>query len=145
INPADSDPLHQTLASQGALLEQHHQALSSFWSTSQSLLDLSSHLLGEPFVPAPKRYNGNLGACRAFVVQCSLVYEQQPYADASERAKISFLIGSVCGTVLSWAMAVFTEEMRRVFGHNYGLFGTKTTFLVEVAVLGVHSDEDQQR
>jgi hypothetical protein len=32
-----------------------------------------------------------------------------------------------------------------VFGHKYGLFGTKTTFLVEVAVLGVHSDEDQQR
>lgn len=143
MNPADSDPLHQTLAGQGAQLEQHDQALKTLLEHikefSQSLSDLqgrtfaqslqSAHtsppLLREPFVPAPEYYDGNLGACRAFLLQCSLVYEQQPYAYASKWAKISFLIGSLCGAALSWATAVwekqspvcssyssFTEEMR---------------------------------
>uniref|UniRef100_A0A673VT78 DUF4939 domain-containing protein n=1 Tax=Salmo trutta TaxID=8032 RepID=A0A673VT78_SALTR len=86
----------------------------------------------EPFVPTPERYDGNLGACRAFLVQCSLVFEQQPYSYARERAKISFLIGCLCGAALSWAMAVwerqspicyhysrFTEEMKKAFDHPF--------------------------
>eukprot|EP00063_Salmo_salar_P085404 XP_014060239.1 PREDICTED: protein FAM127C-like [Salmo salar] len=148
MNPADSDPLHQTLTGQGALLEQHDQALKTLLehikAFSWTLSDLQGRtfarstqpapslppLLREPFVPTPKRYDGNLGACRAFLLQCLLVYEQQPYAYASEWAKISFLIGSLCGAALSWAMAgwekqspvcssysSFTEEMRRVFNH----------------------------
>ena len=31
-----------------------------------------------------------------------------------------------------------------LFGYNYGLFGTKPTFVIEVEVLGVHSDEDSK-
>ena len=32
-----------------------------------------------------------------------------------------------------------------LFGYNDGLFWTKPTFVIEVAVLGVHSDEDNKR
>ena len=31
-----------------------------------------------------------------------------------------------------------------LFGYNDGLFWTKPTFVIEVAVLGVHSDEDNK-
>jgi hypothetical protein len=125
MNPADLDPLHQTLASQGALLEQHDQALKSLLEHvkefSQRLSDLQdqtfalslqpvhspSPLPPELFVPAPEHYDGNLRACRAFLVQCSLVFEQLPYSYASERANISFLIGCLRGAALSWATAVW--------------------------------------
>ncbi|CAB1314011.1 unnamed protein product [Coregonus sp. 'balchen'] len=148
MNPADSATLHQTLAGQDALLEQHDQALKTLLEHikefSQSLSDLQgrpfaqssqqvpspSPPLREPFVPTPECYDGNLRACRAFLVQCSLVLEQQPYSFASEWAKISFLIGCLRGAALSWATAVwerqsficfsysrFTEEMKKVFDH----------------------------
>lgn len=32
----------------------------------------------EPWVPAPERYDGNLGQCRSFLFQCDLVFAQQP-------------------------------------------------------------------
>lgn len=32
----------------------------------------------EPHVPAPERYSGDLGLCKVFLMQCSLVFEQQP-------------------------------------------------------------------
>ena len=86
--------------------------------------------LREPSVPAPDRFDGNLGECRSFLLQCSLVFEQQPYTYASDRAKISYLIGCLRGSALTWATAVwesqsdacstyakFTEEMRRNFDH----------------------------
>ncbi|CAB1342959.1 unnamed protein product, partial [Coregonus sp. 'balchen'] len=146
MNPTDSATLHQTLVGQGALLEQHDQALKTLLEHikefSQSLSDLQgrpfaqslqpvpspSPPLWEPFVSTPEHYDGKLGACRAFLVQYSLVFEQQPYSYARERAKISYLIGCLRGAALSWAMAVwerqspicfsysrFTEEMKKVF------------------------------
>lgn len=72
----------------------------------------------------------DLGSCRSFLVQCLLVFEQQPLTYARERAKISYLMGCLRGAALSWALAVwerqlelyfsytlFTEEMRKVFNH----------------------------
>ena len=78
MNPADSDPLHQILAGQDSLLEQHDQALKTLLEHikefSRSLSDLQGRpfaqssqpapslppLLCEPFLPAPERYDGNL-------------------------------------------------------------------------------------
>ncbi|XP_057683966.1 retrotransposon-derived protein PEG10 [Corythoichthys intestinalis] len=84
----------------------------------------------EPHVPAPAPYDGNLGTCRAFLVQCSLVFEQQPSMYQGDRAKIAYLIGSMRGTALDWASSIweqgsplctsysrFTEEMRKIFDH----------------------------
>ncbi|KAJ8014175.1 hypothetical protein DPEC_G00037520 [Dallia pectoralis] len=39
----------------------------------------------EPRVPAPDRYSGELGLCRAFLIQCSLVFEQQPLSYPTDR------------------------------------------------------------
>ncbi|XP_037626231.1 uncharacterized protein LOC119488550 [Sebastes umbrosus] len=35
-------------------------------------------LAREPFIPTPERYSGDLGACGRFLLQCSVVFQQQP-------------------------------------------------------------------
>jgi hypothetical protein len=93
---------------------------------------LSAHLprAREPLIPAPERYAGDMGTCRAFLIQCSLVFSQQPLSYPSEKAKIAFVIGSLKGNALAWASALwesdspvienfglFVAEMRKVFDH----------------------------
>ncbi|KAJ7997137.1 hypothetical protein DPEC_G00225840 [Dallia pectoralis] len=81
----------------------------------------------EPRVPAPDRYSGELGLCRAFLIQCSLVFEQQPLSYPTDRSKIAYLMSLLKGNALAWASAVwdnqspisqsficFTTEMGRV-------------------------------
>ena len=78
----------------------------------------------EPFIPAPERYEGDLG--RSFLLQCSLVFELQPQTYPTDKSRITYLIGSLRGEALAWAAAVwergsavcsdysaFTEEMRK--------------------------------
>lgn len=128
LNPADLDPLQQTLAGQGALLKQHDQALKTLleyvkdfsrslsnlqdrtFAQSSQLAPSPSPPLCETFVPAPEHYDGDLGACRDFLVQCSLEFEQQPYSYASKRAKISFLIGCLRGATLSWVTSMSERQ-----------------------------------
>ncbi|KAJ7990648.1 hypothetical protein DPEC_G00302570 [Dallia pectoralis] len=84
----------------------------------------------EPRVPAPDRYSGELGLCRAFLIQCSLVFEQQPLSYPTDRSKIAYLMSLLKGNALAWASVVwdnqspisqsficFTTEMGRVFDH----------------------------
>ena len=133
------------IAHQGTLLGQHDQALQEI---STALRELSQAVSSRPFVapepaapapgpsaspreptiPAPQRYGGDLGSCRSFLIQCSLVFEMQTYP--TERSRIAYLIGSLSGEALGWAAAVwerdsavcndysaFTDEMRKVFDH----------------------------
>uniref|UniRef100_A0A8C6V6S5 DUF4939 domain-containing protein n=1 Tax=Neogobius melanostomus TaxID=47308 RepID=A0A8C6V6S5_9GOBI len=84
----------------------------------------------EAYVPPPAPYSGDLGTCKSFLTQCSLIFEQQPYTYANDRAKICYLIGCLRGPALSWASAVwekqtlscssylaFTTEMKQIFDH----------------------------
>ena len=151
MDPADRDAFRHAITQQGALLGQHDSALQS---VSTSLAEISAVLAAlqcqpphqppvdpgptpgpplhqrEPHVPAPERYNGDLGSCRAFLVQCSVVFEQQPTTYATDRSRIAYLLGSLKGDALAWASALwerqgeacfsyddFTGEMRKVFDH----------------------------
>uniref|UniRef100_A0A8D0CUG7 Gypsy retrotransposon integrase-like protein 1 n=1 Tax=Sander lucioperca TaxID=283035 RepID=A0A8D0CUG7_SANLU len=112
--------------------------LNLLWLSAYKLLLLPLRLffllfpaqIREPFVPAPERYDGNMGTCGDFLTQCSLVFEQQPLTYASERSRIAYLINSTSGSARSWGSAVwesqsdvcnsyvaFTTEMRKVFDH----------------------------
>lgn len=84
----------------------------------------------EPWVPAPDRFDGDSGMCRSFLLQCDLVFRQQPLSYATEDSRIAYLVGLLHGKALSWATAVweqqspittsyiaFTAEMKRVFDH----------------------------
>ena len=120
MDPAVADQIRHALASQGALVGQHSQALQELMDALRGLtanvaqigsqLDsLSSHLPPseppippsdqpaltprEPHVPAPERYAGDPGRCRSFLIQCSLVFEQQPATYSTDRSKIAYLMG----------------------------------------------------
>lgn len=84
----------------------------------------------EPFMPIPERYGGDLGVCGRFLLQCSLVFQQQPSTYNSDKSRIAFILGLLTGKAAQWATAlwesnshicqsylVFTQEMRRVFDH----------------------------
>jgi len=84
----------------------------------------------EPWVPPPDRYEGDFGLCRSFLLQCDLVFSQQPLSYSTEQSRIAYLMGLLRGNALAWAAflwekrspvtttyAAFSAEMRRVFGH----------------------------
>ena len=135
------------ISRQGHLLGQHDQALQEITTALRELTlavrsqppvapEPSAPAPGpsasprEPAIPAPQRYGGDLGSCRSFLTQCSLVFEMQPQTYPTERSRIAYLIGSLSGEALAWAAAVwergsevcnnygaFTEDMRKVFDH----------------------------
>ena len=87
----------------------------------------------EPRFSHPVCYTGEVGRCWGFIVQCELIFEQQPRCYATERARIAFIVSSLGGRALEWATAVwdaegpagyhyetFMEEFRSVFDHPEG-------------------------
>uniref|UniRef100_A0A8C9X2Y7 DUF4939 domain-containing protein n=1 Tax=Sander lucioperca TaxID=283035 RepID=A0A8C9X2Y7_SANLU len=84
----------------------------------------------EPKVPTPDKYEGDLGKCGSFLMQCGLVFDLQPNSYATDKARIAFVIELLCGRALKWASALwerqdpcmfsyqrFTAEMRKLFDH----------------------------
>ncbi|KAK7916542.1 hypothetical protein WMY93_012303 [Mugilogobius chulae] len=84
----------------------------------------------EPHIPTPERYSGDLGACGRFLLQCSLVFDQQPHTYATDKSRIAFVISLLSGKASQWATAAwesnseifqsfvaFTNEMRKLFDH----------------------------
>ena len=84
----------------------------------------------EPLMPIPERFSGDLGACGRFLVQCSLVFQQQPSTYNSDKSRIAFIISLLSGKAAQWATALwesnspacqsydaFSNEMRKVFDH----------------------------
>ena len=64
----------------------------------------------EPRLPPPERYDGNSRTCRAFLSQCSLVFELQPSSFPSDHSKIAYLITRLSGKALAWATAVWVQQ-----------------------------------
>ena len=71
-----------------------------------------------------------MGTCRAFLIQCSLVFDQQPLTYPTDRSRIAYILGSLRCNALAWASALwdsesaacdnfdfFVAEMRKVFDH----------------------------
>lgn len=55
----------------------------------------------EAHVLDPEPYVGNLGRCKAFLLQGSLVYAQCPHTYASEEAKVACIMGLLRGDALA--------------------------------------------
>ena len=147
MDPADTEAVRRAISYLQAQLGQHDQALQEITSSLRELfLTITSRLHvtpeppapvpslssspREPLIPAPERYDGDLGLCRSFLLQCSLVFELQPLTYPTDKARIAYLIGTLRGEALAWATAVwergsatcsdysaFTEEMRSIFDH----------------------------
>lgn len=82
----------------------------------------------EVHIPDPKPFSGELGKCRGFLLQCTLIFDQKPHTYASDRSKVSYIIGLLTSRALTWAEAflettplhtlshqVFTTELLKVF------------------------------
>ena len=147
MDPADIEAVCRAISHQQAQLGQHDQALQEITSSLRELsLTITSRLPvtpeppapvpshsaspREPFIPAPERYEGDLGLWRAFLLQCSLLFELQPQTYPTDKAWIAYLSGALRGEALAWATVVWergsaacfdysviSEEMRRVFNH----------------------------
>ena len=87
-------------------------------------------LLFSVYIPATKCYEGKLGDCKAFLFQCSLVFELQPLTYINDWAKIAHVLGSSTGRTRSWGSAFwhssqnanptfaeFSVEMSSIFDH----------------------------
>ena len=81
-------------------------------------------------LPHPERYNGDMGECRFFLTQCSIVFQLQAECYPNDRAKVAYIISLLSGKALAWATSVwnqdvnfcfvldeFVEKMKRVFDH----------------------------
>ncbi len=62
----------------------------------------SASPLHEPFVSEPEQYNGDLGSCRAFFTQGSLVFEHQHLSYATDRSRIAYLINCMMEFACAW-------------------------------------------
>jgi hypothetical protein len=116
-----------SLAAPGSI---HGPAVSSASDFHAAAHVASPSQLREPFIPTPVRYSGELGRCRQFLHQCTLVFEQQPLSYASDRTKTAFMMSLLSDQAADWAVANsinrpslalsyadFVNEMRRVFDH----------------------------
>jgi len=54
---------------------------------------------------SPERFSGEPGQCRAFLVDCSIHFEQLPQAFTTDRSKIAFMISHLAGRARAWATA----------------------------------------
>lgn len=84
----------------------------------------------EPFIPTPVRYSGELGSCRQFLHQCSLVFDQQPLTYSSDQSRTAFVMSLLSERAAAWSVAIsranspicdsfqsFSAEFLRVFDH----------------------------
>ena len=151
MDPAEADHLRQAVGNQGNLLGHHDSVLqdlsaevrgltqamaalqTSPRSVSSSPMPSALHATPRPSnikAPHPERYDGDLGKCGGFILQCSLVFELQAEAFTTDRSKVAFVISCLKGRALEWAKplweeqgrhansyAAFTREMSRVFDH----------------------------
>ena len=108
----------------------HGPAVSPASDSSAAAPVSSPNQPREPCIPTPARYSGELGRCRQFLHQCSLVFEQQPLTYARDRTKTAFIMSLMADQAADWAVANsvnrptlahsyadFVCEMRRVFDH----------------------------
>ena len=85
----------------------------------------------EPQLPAPERYEGSPGGCRAFLTQCQLIFELQPQTFPTNAARVAYIVTQLTGRARSWATAMwhagrpclrtsgeFMAEMQRVFDRS---------------------------
>uniref|UniRef100_A0A3Q2DUT3 DUF4939 domain-containing protein n=1 Tax=Cyprinodon variegatus TaxID=28743 RepID=A0A3Q2DUT3_CYPVA len=81
-------------------------------------------------VPDPPPFSGELSKCRGFLLQCQMVFSQQPSAFASDLLRIYYVMGLLREQALAWALAFssanpltsltfaqFSSELSRVFDH----------------------------
>uniref|UniRef100_A0A3B1IPN2 DUF4939 domain-containing protein n=1 Tax=Astyanax mexicanus TaxID=7994 RepID=A0A3B1IPN2_ASTMX len=96
---------------QGAAIGRHEQLLLEI---TQQLALLIQNQASNPDaaqpVATPERYSGESDKCRGFLLQCSLVFEQQPSRFPTERSKVAFIVSLLTDRALAWATALWEQN-----------------------------------
>ncbi|KAL6483817.1 hypothetical protein MHYP_G00086890 [Metynnis hypsauchen] len=105
----------------------------------------------DALVANPERYAGDPETCRGFLLQCSLVFEQQPSRFPTERSKVAYMISLLTGRALAWATSLweldspdtasgesFKRAMRTTFHNPRG--GREVAPRLLALSQGTHSD-----
>uniref|UniRef100_A0A8B9L0P6 DUF4939 domain-containing protein n=1 Tax=Astyanax mexicanus TaxID=7994 RepID=A0A8B9L0P6_ASTMX len=121
--PAASDPAlpaaSVALQNQGATIGQHEQLLQQMAQQLSVLVEAlqvraaasptPSTVAAPTETPSPAMYAGAPEGCRGFLLQCSLVFEQQPSRFPTERSKVAYMISLLTGRALAWATALWEQ------------------------------------
>ncbi|KAL6472218.1 hypothetical protein MHYP_G00184060 [Metynnis hypsauchen] len=83
---------------------------------------------GDALVANPERYAGDPETCRGFLLQCSLVFEQQPSRFPTERSKVAYMISLLTGRVLAWATSLWERDSRDTASVENFMRAMRTTF-----------------
>lgn len=172
MDPADERPVRSAIEIQGAMLGKHEQELAAAHQAVKSLsaqvADLSARLLhlhqesamshnrqlpSEPRVNNPSCYAGEPTECRAFLIQCEVVFSLQPQTYAEDRARIAYVLSLLTGRAREWGTSVweaqsaccskytlFKDEMIKVFDRS--VFGSEASRLLAVLRQGRRSVAD---
>ncbi|MGL5565874.1 MAG: DUF4939 domain-containing protein [Plesiomonas sp.] len=107
----------------------------------------------EPRVNNPSGYAGEPTECRAFLIQCEVVFSLQPQTYAEDRVRIAYVLSLLTGRAREWGTSVweaeaaccrryrlFKDEMIRVFDRS--VFGAEASCLLAVLRQGRRSVAD---
>ncbi|KAG1952394.1 retrotransposable element [Pimephales promelas] len=169
-DPADEMPVRTAVEIQGAMLGRHEEELAAAHQAVRSLAaqvsDLSARLLHqdsssfpnrqllpEPRINNPSGYAGEPTQCRAFLIQCEIVFSLQPQTYAEDRARIAYVLSLLTGRAREWGTSVwetqsaccrkyqsFKDEMIKVFDRS--VFGSEASRLLAVLRQGKRSVAD---
>ncbi|KAL6468355.1 hypothetical protein MHYP_G00240320 [Metynnis hypsauchen] len=83
---------------------------------------------GESSVANPDRYAGDPETCRGFLLQCSLVFEQQPSRFPTERSKVAYMTSLLTGRALAWATSLWERASPDTASGESFMRAMRTTF-----------------
>lgn len=139
MDPADQSQLRSAMEAQGALLGQHQAELVAAHQTINSLVSQVTELsktirqmqidhapvtpvierppvierlpvTPEPRINNPPIYSGEPTMCRAFMIQCEVIFSLQPLTYASDTARVAFVISLLAGRAREWATSVWDAK-----------------------------------
>ncbi|KAL6488152.1 hypothetical protein MHYP_G00047780 [Metynnis hypsauchen] len=82
----------------------------------------------EASVANPERYAGDPETCRGFLLQCSLVFEQQPSRFPTERSKVAYMTSLLTGRALAWATSLWERASPDTASGESFMSAMRTTF-----------------
>ncbi|KAL6480237.1 hypothetical protein MHYP_G00112700 [Metynnis hypsauchen] len=83
---------------------------------------------GEASVANPERYAGDPETCRGFLLQCYLVFEQQPSRFPTERSKVAYMTSLLTGRALAWATSLWERASPDTASGESFMSAMRTTF-----------------
>ena len=90
-----------------AMLQEENRQLRQAWQASQQAGGAAANYSLETPTTPPSLFDGTLGECRRFILQCQHTFDLRP--GMTNKHKVLFIVGLLRGRALEWAQA---EDLR---------------------------------